>query len=102
MKIPSTENIAFTKHERIIGSRIDFDFDHPLSVRVSVSGGSVHLRDTPDRIRILHLWTVKMRRQDFRSNQHLPHNWTSSTLARVRARFMDPRSKPSQASASPL
>src|ERR1700721_598288 len=102
MKIPPTENVALTKNERIIRRGIDFDFDHPLPVRVSVSGSSVHLRYAPNRIRILHLRAVEMRRQDFRSNYNLPHNLSRPGLARMRPRFMDSYVKWGSASANRL
>src|SRR5260370_21347520 len=102
MKIPSTENVTLRKNERIIRSGIDFDFDHPLPVRVSVSGSSVHLRYAPNRIRILNLRAVEMRRQDFRSNYQLSHNLSSPDLARMRPGFMDSYVKLCSASANRL
>ena len=65
MKITATDDVSLSENERVIGYRVNFGGDRIGCVAQRIATGAMHLRDTAQRVLILHLAAIAMRFNDF-------------------------------------
>src|SRR5207237_9699193 len=97
MKVAAGENVAFCvcafpvfdEDERVIHGGVRFDFENFAAMAQRIAHGSVHLRNTAQRISILDASTIAMRLSNLAAFEQSTEAGCTLTLARVRSRVVD-------------
>jgi hypothetical protein len=95
VKVPSRDHVAFevlrvgNEDERIIHRRVCLDLKYATAVRQSVAHRAMHLRNTAERIRVLHTSALAVRFANLATFEHPAQVRRGLGLAAVRTHFMN-------------
>ena len=96
MKVATADDVALagllgTKDERVIGGADHLTQQHALRIQQAITRGPVYLRHAAQRVRVLHLATVFVRRHDWTATKQHAQVFRRHRLPRMRSRRMNAR-----------